>query len=88
MAMALGYFYARFTASRVSARAFRVHRIRMLEAKVSARKRTCSRCSVGFPEENAVIASTGCVLTDQIFEAARKKGIMPVDFLGPAHFEE
>jgi len=29
-------------------------------------------------------ASTGCELTDQIFEAARKKGIVPVDVIGPA----
>lgn len=37
------------------------------------------------PEKMEVpLASTGCVLTDQIFEAARAKGIMPVDFLGPA----
>ena len=30
------------------------------------------------------VASTGCELTDQIFAAARAKGIMPVDVIGPA----
>lgn len=37
------------------------------------------------PEKDQVAyASTGCVLTDQIFAAARAKGIMPVDVIGPA----
>ncbi|GAF71885.1 unnamed protein product [marine sediment metagenome] len=34
--------------------------------------------------EQAAVASTGCELTDQIFAAARAKGIMPVDVIGPA----
>ena len=33
---------------------------------------------------DVTVASTGCELTDQIFAAARKKGIMPVDVIGPA----
>ncbi len=36
------------------------------------------------PEEKQAFASTGCELTDQIFAAAREKGIMPVDVIGPA----
>jgi len=31
----------------------------------------------------ALVASTGCVLTDQIFEAAWKAGICPYDEIGP-----
>lgn len=50
----------------------------------------CNRCARQLPpaptseKREVPFASTGCVLTDQIFEAARAKGIMPVDFLGPA----
>jgi hypothetical protein len=35
-------------------------------------------------ENKIIIVSTGCELTDQIFEAAWKAGINPIDIVGPA----
>ncbi len=50
----------------------------------------CSRCARRLlpaptsEKREAPVASTGCALTDQIFEAAWAKGIVPVDVIGPA----
>lgn len=80
MVAMLAYFYGRFMVT-MSPRTYSLwsRKILMLEREIK-RLRVIGQQ----PRREKVFASTGCVLTDQIFEAAREKGINPIDVIGPA----